>query len=46
MVEGQTYKEIATNLFISEKTVNKHIQNMFGKADVSNKVGLINKLIR
>ncbi len=46
MIEGQTYKEIATNLFISEKTVNKHIQNMFGKADVSNKVGLINKLTR
>ncbi len=44
MVEGQTYKEIATNLFISEKTVNKHVQNMFGKAGVSNKVGLINKL--
>lgn len=46
MVEGQTYKKIAINLFISEKTVNKHIQNMFGKAGVSNKVGLINKLIR
>lgn len=46
MVKGQTYKEIATNLYISEKTVTKHVQNMFGKAGVSNKVGLINKLIR
>jgi DNA-binding NarL/FixJ family response regulator len=46
MVKGQTYKEIAKELFISEKTVTKHIQNMFGKAGVSNKVGLINKLIR
>ena len=45
IVKGSTYKEIAKELFISEKTVTKHIQNIFGKADVSNKVELINKLI-
>jgi DNA-binding NarL/FixJ family response regulator len=45
IVKGSTYKEIASALFISEKTVTKHIQNMFEKADVSNKVGFINKLI-
>jgi DNA-binding NarL/FixJ family response regulator len=45
MVKGKTYREIATELFISEKTVTKHIQNMFEKADVSNKVGFINKLM-
>lgn len=46
MIKGRTYKEIATELFISEKTVNKHIQNIFGKIGVSNRVGLINKLTR
>lgn len=45
IAKGNTYKEIANELFISEKTVNKHIQNIFGKAGVSNKVELINKLI-
>lgn len=45
IVKGITYKEIAKDLFISEKTVTKHIQNMFGKAGASNKVELINKLI-
>lgn len=44
IVKGKTYKEIGKELFISDKTVNKHIQNIFGKAGVSNKVGLINKL--
>jgi DNA-binding NarL/FixJ family response regulator/anti-sigma regulatory factor (Ser/Thr protein kinase) len=45
IVMGKTYREIATELFISEKTVTKHIQNMFEKAVVSNKVGFINKLM-
>ncbi|MDD2307846.1 MAG: response regulator [Prolixibacteraceae bacterium] len=45
IVKGKIYREIATELFISEKTVTKHIQNMFEKADVSNKVGFINKLM-
>lgn len=45
IVKGKTYREIATELFISEKTVTKHIQNMFEKAVVSNKVGFINKLM-
>lgn len=45
IIKGNTYKEIASELFISEKTVTKHIQNMFEKANVSNKVGFINKLM-
>src|SRR5690554_2828693 len=45
IAKGNTYKEIAKELYISEKTVTKHIQNIFGKAGVSNKVELINKLI-
>lgn len=44
IVKGKTYKAIAKELFISEKTVTKHIQNLFEKAEVSNKVELINKL--
>lgn len=46
IVKGNTYKEIAGELFISEKTVTKHSQNIFGKAGVSSKVELINKLIQ
>jgi signal transduction histidine kinase/DNA-binding NarL/FixJ family response regulator len=44
--KGKTYKDIAKELFISEKTVTKHIQNIFAKAEVSNKVELINKLTK
>ncbi|RKD15106.1 hypothetical protein BCY91_06170 [Pelobium manganitolerans] len=42
--KGKTYRDIAKELFISEKTVTKHIQNIFEKAEVSNKIELINKL--
>ena len=44
IVKGRTYKMIAKDLFISEKTVTKHIQNLFEKAEVRNKIQLINKL--
>ena len=44
LLKGSTYKAIAKVLFISEKTVNKHIQNIFEKIGVTNKVELINKL--
>lgn len=42
--EGQRYKTIGEALFISERTVTKHVQNIFEKVEVSNKVELINKL--
>jgi len=42
--EGHTYKIIGEKLFISEKTVTKHVQNIFEKFHVSNKIALINKL--
>jgi signal transduction histidine kinase/DNA-binding NarL/FixJ family response regulator len=45
LVRGKTSKEIANDLFISDKTVTKHIQNIFGKAAVSNKVNFINKVL-
>ena len=44
IIKGKTYKAIAKALFISEKTVTKHVQNIFAKTDVSNKIQLINKL--
>jgi DNA-binding CsgD family transcriptional regulator len=42
--KGQPYKIIASTLNISEKTVARHISNIFAKTSVSNKVELINKL--
>ena len=42
--EGYTYKTIGDTLFISERTVTKHVQNIFEKVEVSNKIELINKL--
>ncbi|GAA0562847.1 ATP-binding response regulator [Chitinophaga japonensis] len=41
---GHSYKEIGDSLFIAERTVKKHVQNIFEKTNVSNKVQLINKL--
>lgn len=42
--QGLQYKKIGEKLFISERTVTKHIQNVFEKVGVANKVELINKL--
>ncbi len=42
--QGQKYKDIGETLFIAERTVTKHAQNIFEKAQVSNKIELINKL--
>lgn len=44
MRQGLKYKEIADKLFISERTVTKHVQNIFEKANCSNKVELIHRL--
>lgn len=41
---GLTSKEIAEVLFISERTVNKHLQAIYKKADSKNRVELINAL--
>jgi DNA-binding NarL/FixJ family response regulator len=42
--EGHAYKIIGNTLFISDRTVTKHVQNIFEKLGVSNKIELINKL--
>jgi DNA-binding CsgD family transcriptional regulator len=41
---GVTYKQIAETLFIAERTVAKHAQNIFEKVSVNNKLELCNKL--
>ena len=41
---GRTYKHIADELYISERTVSKHIQNVFEKLGVANRVELLNRL--
>lgn len=41
---GSSYKQIAESLFIAERTVTKHVQNIFDKVKVSSKLELLNKL--
>jgi DNA-binding CsgD family transcriptional regulator/tetratricopeptide (TPR) repeat protein len=36
---GRSNRDIATELFISEKTVARHVSNIFGKLGVSNRAG-------
>jgi DNA-binding NarL/FixJ family response regulator len=38
IAEGRSYQEIANQLFISPKTVRKHIENIYKKLQVHNKV--------
>lgn len=42
--EGYSHKQIADILFISERTVAKHVQNIFEKAKVSNRLELSRKM--
>ena len=44
ILEGLTYKEVGEKLFISEKTVDSHMQNIYAKVGVRNKLSLWNKL--
>ncbi len=44
IIKGHSYKIIASDLNISEKTVAKHVSNIFAKVSATNKVELINKL--
>ena len=44
ILRGSTYKTIGKTLFISEKTVSKHAENIFRKTGASNKIELINKV--
>jgi signal transduction histidine kinase/DNA-binding NarL/FixJ family response regulator len=44
LIQGLPYKLISSELSISEKTVCKHVSNIFSKVDVTNKIELMNKL--
>jgi signal transduction histidine kinase/DNA-binding NarL/FixJ family response regulator len=46
IAEGLEYKEIADKLSISHRTVTNHVENLFDKLDIHNKVDLINLLFR
>lgn len=41
---GLPYKLIASQLSISQNTVNTHIKNMFTKVDVTNKMELVSRI--
>lgn len=41
--QGLSYEQIATNLFISHGTVRKHVENIYRKLQVNNKVDAIRK---
>jgi len=41
---GYKYKDIGEKLYIAERTVTKHAQNIFEKVGISNKIELMNKL--
>ena len=38
---GMGYKEIASALFLSHRTVQNHVQNIFGKLHLNNRVELV-----
>ena len=42
LLKGRQYKEIADKLFISVNTVRTHINHIYTKCGVQDKVGLIN----
>lgn len=42
--DGLTNREIAAALFVTEKTVEMHLTNVFAKLDVRNRVGLARRL--
>ncbi|WP_018343413.1 response regulator transcription factor [Cytophaga aurantiaca] len=44
LVKGYTYKEIGEVLFISDRTVGKHVSNMYAKTGVNQKYDLFEKL--
>lgn len=45
LLEGKTAKETARQLFISHRTVERHLENIKLKLNCRNKFGLINKIL-
>ncbi len=46
LATGKTYNQIADTLFVSPGTIRKHIENLYRKLDVTNKVDAVSKLSR
>lgn len=44
VITGNTYKQVAEQLYIAERTVGKHMEHIFLKVQVSNKMELCHKL--
>jgi len=44
VVAGLTNREVATSLFVSEKTVEFHLHNVFGKLDVRSRTQLVRRM--
>ena len=44
MIEGLNNNEISEKLFISKNTVKRHIQNIYEKLNIENKIKLFNIL--
>lgn len=44
--KGHNYNQIGINLFISPKTVRKHIENIYGKLKVHSKLEAVNKAVK
>lgn len=44
LAKGYTYKEIGETLFISDRTVGKHVSNIYAKTGVNQKYDLLGKL--
>ncbi|WP_070138580.1 response regulator [Crocinitomix algicola] len=44
LASGKTYNQIAEQLYISPGTIRKHIENLYRKLGVNNKIDAINKL--
>ncbi|MCK5101761.1 MAG: response regulator [Cyclobacteriaceae bacterium] len=43
-ISGKSYLESSKILYISSKTVSKHVSNIFGKLEIKNKIELMKKL--
>ena len=43
-IQGKSYKDTADRLYISEKTVSKHISNIYKKLGINSKIELMKKL--
>lgn len=46
LIRGKTYRLIAQELHVSENTVKTHVKNIYAKAGVQNKMGLINVMLK